>query len=56
MLFHEFVLSYLSVCLLCVTVLVVSGEGYGFLQFAQLYPHVLVQLFVFSLCSSVGQV
>jgi len=37
-------------------VLVVSGEGYGFLQFAWSYPRILVQLFVFSLCSSVGQV
>jgi len=37
-------------------VLLVTGEGYGFLQFAWLYPHVLVQLFIFSLCSSMGQV
>ena len=40
----------------CVAVLIVSGEGYGFVQFARLYPHVLVKLLVFSLCSSVGQV
>jgi len=40
----------------CVVVLVVSGEGYRFLQFAWLYPRVLVQLLLFSLCSSVGQV
>ena len=41
---------------ICVVVLLVSGEGYAFLQFAVSYPHVLVQLFIFSLCSSVGQV
>jgi len=39
-----------------IVVLVVSGEGYGFLQFAWMYPRVLFQLLVFSLCSSVGQV
>jgi UDP-galactose transporter B1 len=35
--------------------LLVTGEGYEFTLFAWMYPHVIVQLLVFSICSAVGQ-
>ena len=36
--------------------MVVTGEGDDFVSFVVKYPYVLWQLFIFSLCSAVGQV